>query len=66
MEACRRGIVPAASFGFSDASFYTWRAKFTSKAPDRCAIAMVTGLHFLLWLYQRAIPDTFFDCLLAH
>ena len=66
MGACRSGIVPAASFGFSDASFYTWRAKFTSKAAGSVLIAMVTELLFLLRLYRGAISDTFFDYLLAH
>jgi hypothetical protein len=46
---------------------------FTPGAPSSPAgrwtnwlIAMVTELIFLLWLYHRAMPDTFFDCLPEH
>jgi hypothetical protein len=54
MGADRSGIVPAAWFGFSDASFYTWRAKFTSKALDQ-------------WAYHNGYRITFFcsGCIMA-
>ena len=60
------GIVPAASFGFSDASFYTWRAKFTSKALDQWVYSNRYRVTFFALAISRAISDTFFDYLLAH